>query len=253
VTVSILLIDQDTETVEDIEPLLAREGFRVEQTLPSRAAIRQVLVDEPDLVILGLQGEEEEWRFCRQLLTFLDSPLLLLLSSGDRLDHVKGLELGADDCMAKPLLLVEFMARVRALVRRHSPAGSRRQRGYFVDGDLVVDLTRREAWLNGEPLALTRTEFRLLTCFVQHAGETLSHDRLLAQVWGPAHTASAATLKPHICHLRQKLEPDRARPQRLVTRWGEGYLFQRLAADGESGQEGDNTAARKYEPGIAKL
>ena len=85
--------------------------------------------------------------------------------------------------------------------------------------------------LNGEPVALTPLEFRLLTCLVRHEGEVLPQERLLSQVWGPEYEDPSGMLKQHIHHLRQKLETDPSQPQRIVTRWGEGYMSQRLAAE----------------------
>jgi len=228
VAVSILLIDDDLATIHDLQPGLAREGFQVDHTLPGRSAIRQALVDEPDLVILGIGAQDTTWQFCRRLMTFLDQPVLLLLDTGRRLDRVRGLDMGADDCMFKPVLQIELAARVRALLRRDLAPSGRREQSFFADGDLVVDLSRHEVRRDDVPVALTPTEYRILACFVRHAGEMLPHDRLLQEVWGPAHVHRHSALKQYIHHLRRKLEPDPSRPQRIVTHWGQGYAFQRL-------------------------
>jgi two-component system KDP operon response regulator KdpE len=231
VAASILLIDNDLAVIERMRPILELEGYRVVPATPGLEAIRRTLVDDLGLVILGMTSREEDWAFCRRLLTFLEIPLFLLLSSDNELDRTRALELGADDCMMKPALLVEMIARVRALLRRHAPAVSRKQQSFFVDGDLVVDLTRREVRLDGEPVALTPTEFRLLACFVRHVGEVLSYERLTMHVWGPNQGGGRATIKQYVHHLRRKLEPDPSRPQRFVTQWGEGYVFKPVAAE----------------------
>jgi DNA-binding response OmpR family regulator len=226
-----LLVDGDLKTVGDIQPILAREGYQVDHALPGRGTIRQVLVDEPDLVILGVDEEEEAWRFCRQLLAIVHQPVLLLLAAGSRQDRVRGLDLGADDCMIKPPSLAELIARVRALLRRSTADFRSRPRNYFMDGDLTVDFARREVRIDDRPLALTPTEFRLLCCFIRHLGEVLSHDQLLTQVWGPDYVGSRGIVKQHVYHLRQKVESDPHHPQRIVSRWREGYLFQRTASE----------------------
>lgn len=230
-TARILLIDKDTVTIERVRPALEREGYRVSEARPGLDAIRMTLSGDLGLVILGMEVDEEDWNFCHRLLTFLDIPLLLLLGSDDDLDRVRALDLGADDCMFKPALLVELIARVRALLRRNSGAIPRKHTSFFVDDNLAIDLTRREVRLDGEPVAMTPTEFRLLACFVRHVGEVLSHDRLATQVWGPSQARGRDTIKQYVHHLRQKLEPDPSQPRRLVTRWGEGYMFQPVTGE----------------------
>jgi len=231
VTTSILLIDKDRATHNSLQPVLIQDGYAVTQAQPGVDAIRKMLVEEPDLVILGIESQEKDWQFCSRLLSFLDRPLLLLLSTRNRLDRVKALEMGADDCMIKPILLAELTARARALIRRSTNQNHRQRRSYFVDGDLVIDLTRREVRLNDEPISLTPTEFRVLSCFTNHVGEVLPHDRILTHVWGPDYLGSRDILKLYVHNLRQKLESNPKQPQRILTRRGEGYLFTRLPAE----------------------
>jgi DNA-binding response OmpR family regulator len=228
VTVRILLIDDDETLVSSALPVLTREGYWVHHDAPSLDAIRRMLIDKPDLVILGLDPNADGWKFFHKLLTFLDRPLLLLLSSNDGTDRVKALHLGADDCMAKPVLLGELVARTQALLRRSASQQSAQQAPSFSDGNLVIDLNRRQVCIGGDPVILTSTEFRLLSCLVQHAGEVLPYERLMNQVWGPDHTHSPVNLRPHIYLLRQKLEADPSRPQRIVTWRGQGYMFTQL-------------------------
>jgi two-component system, OmpR family, KDP operon response regulator KdpE len=227
---SILLIDDDQATAKDMHSVLAGEGYRVDEMPPGLPAIRQMLKEEPDLVILGINRPDGEWQFCRQLLTFLDRPLFLLLASANEVHRAKGLDLGADDCMVKPVLTVEFVARVRALLRRWSGEVPPLQRSLFVDGDLRVDLTRREVRLNNEPVALTKRQFKVLSCLIRHLEETVPSETLLREVWGQDRTVCNDVLKQYIYQLRQKLEPDPHRHQRIVVRRGEGYRLKRLAA-----------------------
>jgi len=228
VTATILLIDRDSSVDRKLQPAFSREGYSLEYVAPGLDAIRAMLVGEPDMVILGLGPQETDWEFCRRLLAFLDKPLLLLLSTDNKLDRVKGLEFGADDCMIKPCLTEEVIARARVLLRRSAHQANRSNRSYFVDGNLVIDLTRREVWLDEEPVRLTPIEFRFLSCFTEHAGQVLSHDRLVNYVWGPECTGARDSVKLYVHQLRKKLEPDRDRPQRILTRRGEGYLFRAL-------------------------
>ena len=226
---TVLLIDKDEAAVSTLRSAFVSEGYRLDHATPGPDAIRRMLTDRPDLVILGLCAEENGWRFCRRLLTFLDGPLLLLLSTTNTMDSIVGLELGADDCMVKPVLSREVVARVRALLRRSRSPVPRSQRSYFVDEDLVVDLTRAEAKLDGRPVPLTPTEFRLLTCLVRNAGEVLSHEQLARGIWGAEYAGARSAIKQHVCQLRQKLERSPSHPQRILTRRGQGYLFRSVA------------------------
>jgi DNA-binding response OmpR family regulator len=222
---TVLLIDHDQEALNGLLPIFVSEGYRLHHATPGLDAIRRMRVDRPDLVILALCPEESNWDFCRRLMTFLDTPLLLLLSTKNPMDRVIGLELGADDCMDQPVIAEEVLARVRALLRRGELPVSRLQRSYYVDGDLVVDLTRAEAQLKGEPILLTPIEFRLLSCLITNVGEVLSHEQLARGAWGFEYSGASRPIKQYIYQLRQKLEPTPHHPKRIMTRRGRGYVF----------------------------
>ena len=223
---SILVIDRDAASIRELERALTQEGYPVHRVAPGVDALRELLIHEPDLVILGVGGAKKDWDFCRWLLTFLEKPLLLLLSTENRLDRIKGLELGADDCMIKPVITEEVVARTRALLRRKSVQKHRFGSSFVLDEGFVIDLASREVRLDGQPVVLAPTEFRLLCCLARHADEVVSPDRLARQVWGPE--GCSETVKVYVHSLRQKLELDPRRPQRLVTRRGAGYILRAL-------------------------
>lgn len=225
----ILLIDDDTLTVDSLQPLLTREGHRLLVDRPSVDTLRHLVLAQPDLVILGIDGGEHGWGYMRQVVALAAHPVLLLLGSGNDLDRAQGLELGAADCLLKPFLVLELIARVRALLRRDISDGARPSHDAFVDGDLAVDLARCEVRREGRLVWLSATEYRLLVCFIQHIDELLTADHLAAMVWGTGRAGASAQVKLYVYHLRQKLEPDPSHPRRLLTRRGQGYLFQRLA------------------------
>jgi two-component system response regulator BaeR len=128
VTASILMIDREMATVDTALPVLRREGYAVDHALPSAAALDRLHAACPDLIILGMGSSNGDWEFCRQVVAAVDRPLLLLLSIDDEQQRVKGLDLGADDCMGKPVRLVEMLARVHALLRRGRPGPVQPQR-----------------------------------------------------------------------------------------------------------------------------
>ena len=229
--VRITLIDRDRPAVHEVQSTLAQAGYHVEHALPGRNAMRQVVLDEPDLVILAIEADEAGWQFFRRVLSFLEVPLLLLLAGAGCLDRATALSQGAAACLLNPVSMVELQAHVQALPRQSLSPADRRAKNYFWDGDLVVDLTRWEVKIDDEPVALTPTEFLLLACLIKHAGRVVSHDQLLLEAWGSDYDTYRESLKQYIHHLRRKLEPDPAHPRRILTRWGRGYLFQRIATD----------------------
>jgi DNA-binding response OmpR family regulator len=151
----------------------------------------------------------------------------MLTARASELDRVLGLETGADDYLAKPFSVVEFAARVKAILRRveqlarRSPVQLRSLRA----GDLEIDLDRRIARREGHALELTSKEFDLLAHLMQHPARVFTRAQLLDQVWGTTHDTFEHTVNSHINRLRAKLEPDPSRPRNIVTVWGVGYRF----------------------------
>lgn len=229
---TILLVRDDLATPRGLRLALVPEGHQVQHTPSGLGAMREALLREPDLLILGMDSRIDDCKFLRRLLTPIECPVLVLLSAKDKLACTQSLDLGADDCMAEPLALVELIARVPALLRRGQSTVSRRERACFVDGDLVVDLTRREVRRDDEPLSLTPTEYLIQACLVQQQGEVLSPQQLAAQVWGPHAHSSGDALRQYIHHLRHKLEPDPARVLRTVTRRRGGHVLRRIEGKG---------------------
>lgn len=224
----ILLIGDDDTWLDEAARALDVDGWRLTCARLGPAALSRTAERDgaQDLVVLAMRPAEKSWSFCRRLLASSGVPLLLLLAAGDEVDRVQGLNLGADDCASWPLPAVELAARVRALLRTAArPGGRRRRPGFYVDGDLVVDLSRQEVWRDGEPVALTATELRVLACFVRHVGEVVGHERLAAEVWTPVRAGRGHAVYAYIHSLRAKLEPDPASPRRILTRHGQGYLF----------------------------
>jgi two-component system KDP operon response regulator KdpE len=232
---SVLLIDDDAATAQTVRASLVAEGYQVHNAAPGPSALRQTVIEVPDLVMVSMGSGDGEWRFLRRLLTVVECPVLVLVSSGDQVACAQALEFGADDCMAHPLNEIELVARVRVALRRERVRDPLREHSFFVDGELVVDLTRREVRRCDEPVGLTAIEMRLLACLVQHEGEVLSPKQLITQVWGSAGGSSQEGLRQHMCHLRQKLEPEPGRPRRIVTRRGEGYQLRRASPKGPEG------------------
>ena len=181
-----------------------------------------------DLRLPGLDGMD----ICRQVrASSTYTPILMLTARASELDRVLGLETGADDYLTKPFSVIEFAARVKAILRRveqlarRSPVQLRTLR----EADLEIDLDRRLAKRAGALLDLTAKEFDLLAHLVQHPARVFTRAQLLDQVWGTTHDPFEHTVNSHINRLRAKIESDPARPHYIVTVWGVGYRFSAAA------------------------
>jgi DNA-binding response OmpR family regulator len=163
---------------------------------------------------------------CRILRQESDIPIIMLTARQDEVDRIAGLELGADDYISKPFSLGEFLARVRAIMRRaeRQPRGLNRE--VLEAGALRVDTSSRRAWRSSTELSLPQKEFDLLTCLIRNRGIALSRDLLLERVWGLDFLGDSRTVDVHIRWLREKIEPDPARPRYILTVRGVGYRFE---------------------------
>lgn len=221
----ILVVDDDRMVAEVVTRYLEREGFEVTALGDGAAALDVAARDLPDLVVLdlmlpGMDGLE----VCRRLRALAPIPVVMLTARGEETDRITGLELGADDYLAKPFSPRELMLRVQAVLRRSAgPAAG--PAGVLTAGDLVVDVPAREVRIAGEPVALTVREFDLLAFLVRHPRQAFGRAALLEQVWGYSF-GDQSTVTVHVRRLREKIEADPAKPARLVTVWGVGYRFE---------------------------
>jgi two-component system alkaline phosphatase synthesis response regulator PhoP len=224
--VSKVLIVEDEEAMA----VALREGFQCEgySVLLARdgaAALRMVGEEAPDLVVLDVMlPKVNGLDVCRQLRSQGSSvPILMLTARGQEIDKVLGLKLGADDYVTKPFGFMELIARCEALLRRGRKRESTIDRYEF--GDVRLDFRKGEARKNGQDLALSARELRLLRFFVEHRGEVLAREDLLNAVWGYTTAPLTRTVDMHVAKLRKKIESEPADPQFIVTVHRAGYKF----------------------------
>lgn len=216
---SILVVEDDEQIAELMRDFLEAEGFRVRHAGSGRETSEQLARGHLDLVLLDVMlPDESGFEICRRLRRDSTVPVLFLSARDSDADKIRGLGLGADDYIVKSTTPAEVVARVKAVLRRASPADGR-QRLFF--GELEVDLAAHEVSCEGRRIELTAREFALLRVLVEHPRQVLSRDQLFELVWGSFGDRSAVAV--YIGRLRQKLEPDPARPSYIVTVWGAGY------------------------------
>jgi len=221
----VLVVDDEPTLVAALRYTLEREGFQVLEAGDGETALQLARSQSPDIVILdvllpGLDGFE----VCRRLRRESSVPIIMLTAKGEETDRVVGLELGADDYVAKPFSMRELLARVRALLRRAQ--GLQPQGEAIVSGDLRLDLRRREAYRGDVPLPLKHKEFDLLAFFMRHRGRAFSREELLDQVWGYEYAGDTRTVDVHVRWLREKIEETPSKPTRIITVRGLGYRFE---------------------------
>jgi two-component system alkaline phosphatase synthesis response regulator PhoP len=220
----ILIVDDEPEIVRGLEDNLRFEGYDTIATTNGEEGLRRALSEAPDLILLDIMLPRiSGWDVCRELRKRgIDVPIIMLTARGEEVDRVLGLELGADDYVAKPFSLRELLARVRAVLRRPGP---RRKFEEFAFGDVRIHLRSRRVTKAGREVRLTRKEFDLLVYLAEHRGEVVTRERLLDEVWGYERFPTTRTVDTHVLRLRRKFEADPDRPVFILTVHGQGYKF----------------------------
>jgi DNA-binding response OmpR family regulator len=232
---TILIVEDEPALRDTLTYNLKKDGFTVESVGDGRAALESARRLRPDLIILDIMLPElDGLEVARILRKEMNTPILMLTARDDEIDRVVGLEVGADDYLTKPFSMRELMARVKAQLRRTrlmqeeiSKAGvSSTKQEKLTFNNLVVNLTRREVILNGEPIQLKPQEYELLLFFAEHKGQMLSREFILERVWGWDFIGDSRTVDVHVRWLRQKIEDDPGNPVRIITVRGGGYRFE---------------------------
>jgi two-component system, OmpR family, KDP operon response regulator KdpE len=220
----VLAIDDEPGILRLIKLELSAQGLRVITAQNGEEGVRMEEEQRPDIVLLDLSMPERDgFEVMRQLRDRTNIPVILLTGKSSDGDKVKGLELGADDYLAKPFSPEELSARVKAVLRRS--AGAHDAEHIISAGDVVIDLHRRVVTRNQAPVDLTRTEWRLLQALIANPGRVMLNTELLSNIWGPEYRGDLQYLRVWVSRLRKKLEADPANPQLIKTYAGIGYMF----------------------------
>ncbi len=224
----VLVVDDQPIVREVLERYLRREGYVVTAVADGQAAIEAFEAGRPDLILLDLMLPRvdglEVFRKIRDRRN--GTAVIMLTAKGEETDRVVGLDLGADDYVAKPFSPREIVARVRAVLRRAAPAAADAEEGVLEVGELRIDPRSRVAAISGEPVSLTPREFDLLHLFAANPRSVFSRLVLLEEVWDIAYDGDPSTVTVHIRRLREKIEADPSDPRHLITVWGAGYRFE---------------------------
>jgi two-component system KDP operon response regulator KdpE len=225
ISATILAVDDEPQIRRVLRTTLSAQGYTILEAKSGEEALEMVRRERVDLVLLdvnlsGISGLET----CREIRTSSDVPIIMLTVRNSEADKVQALDAGADDYVVKPFGAEELMARIRAALRRSSPAEALPA---FESADLKIDFAKRVVTVHGNQVRLTPKEFELLRHLVANQGTAIPHRRLLQAVWGPDYGEETEYLRVFINQLRKKVEPDPSHPRYILTEPWLGYRFER--------------------------
>jgi DNA-binding response OmpR family regulator len=228
----ILIVEDEPTLLETLSYNLTRQGYLVVKAGDGQAALSMARESTPDLIVLDIMlPVMDGFEVCRILRQEMNVPIIMLTARDDEIDRVVGLEMGADDYMTKPFSMREFLARVKAqlrrvrLIREELDGDQETPREILRFDDLTIDLSRREVRLGEQVLTTKPKEFDLLLFLARHPEHVLSRDLILERVWGWGFSGGSRTVDVHVRWLREKIEKDPAHPTRILTVRGSGYRF----------------------------
>jgi DNA-binding response OmpR family regulator len=223
---TILAVDDEPRVLKLLKANLESSGYKVLTAADGEEAIDLVERHLPNLVILDLMlPKMDGYAACRRIREFSSVPIIMLTARSAQVDLIHGFEVGADDYLTKPFSVTELLMRVQAVLRRSKWPEEIVSRQGFRTGPIEIDFAQHRVTVDGEPVKLTPTEYRLLAYLASNANRVILHRELLRAVWGPEYGEETEYLRVYTRYLRQKLEPEPSNPRYLLTQPGAGYML----------------------------
>lgn len=230
----ILLVDDEPLIIKGLKFSLEQEGYETDEALDGESAMEKFENNAYDMILLDvmlpkLSGIE----VCQRIREQSQVPIIMLTAKGEDMDKILGLEFGADDYMTKPFNILEVKARIRSIFRRAAMSAAKaakeapppKKGNIMKSGRLSINTLSRSAYIDEEDAGLTAKEYDLLHLFMEHPGKVFTREELLETVWQYDYLGDFRTVDVHIRRLREKIEPDPAKPTHIMTKWGVGYYF----------------------------
>lgn len=222
----ILIVDDEKLLVKGMKFNFEQEGYQVETAYDGEEALKLARDKNLDIIILDLMLPKiDGLSVCQKIREFSNIPIVMVTAKTEDMDKIMGLEYGADDYITKPFNILELKARVKAIMRRITPITHKSDVTKVNVGSVELDYNQRTVTIDSKQSNLTSKEFDLMDLLVTNAGKVYSRDNLLDLIWGYDYPGDARTVDVHIRRLREKIEPDSAKPKYLLTKWGAGYYF----------------------------
>lgn len=224
----VLVVDDEKLIVKGIRFSLEQDGMEVECAYDGEEALAKAKEQEFDMILLDVMLPKlDGFQVCQAIREFSNMPIVMLTAKGDDMDKILGLEYGADDYITKPFNILEVKARIKAIMRRTTPAKAEEEEKKVIEsGDITLDCDSRQLFILGKSINLTAKEFDLLELLVTHPKKVYSREKLLNLVWGADYPGDERTVDVHVRRLREKIEPNAGEPKYVQTKWGVGYYYQ---------------------------
>jgi two-component system KDP operon response regulator KdpE len=221
----LLLIDDDESLTELLSSFLANQGYTMRVASDGVVGLRMLFAHTPDLVVLDItMPQRDGWETLERIREVSDLPVVMLTARDEESEVLRGFSLGADDYVTKPFSFAQLAARIRAVLARAKQQVSDTE-NFIRGGELKIDLRTRQLWRGDQQIALTPTEFKLLVTLMRRAGEVVSPEKLVREVWGPQYAGEVSHVRRYIWHLRKKIELDPDNPGYIHNERGFGYRF----------------------------
>lgn len=220
----VLIIEDEPQMLRFLRASLSTHGYRLVETPTGGEGLAQAAARNPDVILLDLGLPDLDGiEVTRRLREWTQTPIIVISARGQDEDKINALDAGADDYLTKPFSVGELLARMRVALRHAAHRATGKEEPHFAIGELAVDLGKRQVFVEGAEVHLTPTEYRLLATMIKYAGRVVTHRQLLKEVWGPPYVEHTQYLRVFMGQLRQKLEPDPAKPRFLINEPGVGY------------------------------
>ena len=223
----VLVVDDEKLIVKGIRFSLEQDGMEVDCAYDGEEAFNLAKENQYDMILLDIMlPKMDGFEVCQAIREFSDVPIIMLTAKGDDMDKILGLEYGADDYITKPFNILEVKARIKAIMRRTSPAKPKTADDTVIEkGDLKLDCESRRLFILGNEINLTAREFVLLELMVKNENKVYSRENLLTMVWGQDYPGDVRTVDVHVRRLREKIEVNPSEPKYVHTKWGVGYYY----------------------------
>jgi len=220
----VLIVDDEKLIVKGLKFSLEQEGMLVDCAYDGEEALELAGKNSYNIILLDIMLPKlSGMEVCRQIRETSDVPIIMLTAKGDDMDKIMGLEYGADDYITKPFNVLEVKARMKAIMRRITPA--HKNESVLESGDLRLETKDKRLYIKGREMNITGKEFDVLEFLVRNPHKVYSRDELLKAVWGTEYLGDVRTVDVHVRRLREKIEANPSEPEYVLTKWGVGYYY----------------------------